>query len=262
MNTPILFIVPAKQDQSVIAKAEQLGLFSVPVHVSGSTDKHGHYRPPHMSVRRKRMPNPDQGDMFEGHGLGQSESHGKAPKLDRFLAKHGGAKRMAETLQQQTPEARAKLIDAMAHLDGLDAKDVMARLGMHGNPEAVADKKADSKPTESAHAEGDQWVMPLNDAIAEHKDLVRVAETPSKADDKAEVAEQKAELKRMESAQIDNQGRDLGATKRAIEAEKDRHEEGSRRASEAFAKEVEKVPMADWTEVNGVRVLRSGESRY
>lgn len=56
------------------------------------------------------------------------------------------------------------------------------------------------KPTEEGHAEGDKWVMPLDAAIQEHKDLVHVAETPSKADDKEQLAEQKAELGKMQEA--------------------------------------------------------------
>ena len=58
--------------------------------------------------------------------------------------------------------------------------------------------------TDSAHAEGDNWVMPIQDAIAEHKELVHAAETPSKADDKEELKEQKGELKRMEAADTDD----------------------------------------------------------
>lgn len=60
-----------------------------------------------------------------------------------------------------------------------------------------------TKPTEAGHAEGDKWVMPLDAAIQEHNDLVQTAETPTKADDKAELAEQKAELKRMKEASGD-----------------------------------------------------------
>lgn len=56
------------------------------------------------------------------------------------------------------------------------------------------------KPTDSAHAEDGNWTMPLKDAIAEHEDLVAAAETPTKADDKAELAEQKKELGKMKQA--------------------------------------------------------------
>lgn len=63
---------------------------------------------------------------------------------------------------------------------------------------AAADDGA--KPTEAGHVEGDKYVMPLDAAIEEHKDLVQAAETPNKEDDKAELAEQKAELGKMEEA--------------------------------------------------------------
>lgn len=61
-------------------------------------------------------------------------------------------------------------------------------------------KLPEQKPTEAGHVEGDKYVMPLDAAIEEHKDLVQAAETPSKEDDKAELADQKAELGKMEEA--------------------------------------------------------------
>lgn len=64
----------------------------------------------------------------------------------------------------------------------------------------VKGKGSESKPTDSAHAEGGNWTMPLNDAIAEHEDLIAAAETPTKADDKAELAEQKNEIGKMKQA--------------------------------------------------------------
>ena len=105
----------------ILAKAEQLGLFAVPVHVAGSTDKHGRYRAPHMAMRRKKMSPPHQASLFDAAGNPAKTVGPRSSKLDRFLAKHGGPARMAATLKDQTPEARAKLIDAMTHLDGLVA---------------------------------------------------------------------------------------------------------------------------------------------
>lgn len=69
-----------------------------------------------------------------------------------------------------------------------------------GEHPAIQAAPAETKPTEAGHVEGDNYVMPLDAAIAEHKDLVQAAETPTKADDKAELAEQKAELGKMEEA--------------------------------------------------------------
>lgn len=76
-----------------------------------------------------------------------------------------------------------------------------------GLPEHLAPKAEQApKPTEEGHAEGDKWVMPLDAAIQEHKDLVHVAETPSKADDKEQLAEQKAELGKMQEAKGEGSG--------------------------------------------------------
>lgn len=69
-----------------------------------------------------------------------------------------------------------------------------------GEHPAIQAAPAETKPTEAGHVEGDNYVMPLDAAIAEHKDLVQAAETPTKTDDKAELAEQKAELGKMEEA--------------------------------------------------------------
>jgi hypothetical protein len=69
-----------------------------------------------------------------------------------------------------------------------------------GTKPDAADTNVGTKPTESAHAENGNWTMPIDDALAEHKDLVHAAETPSKADDKAELDEQKAELAKIAEA--------------------------------------------------------------
>lgn len=209
----------------LLTKAEQLALFAVPVHVAGSTDKHGHYRAPHIAMRKKKMATPVQASLFgeDGQPVGP-----KSPKLDKFLAKHGGPARMAETLKDQTPEARAKLIDAMAHLDGLDTKAVMDKIGAIATSKPVARQETtqaeptkgiesidirafldriDGKtplpdlPEDGAHAEGDKWVMPLSEAVAEHKELVQTLESPGKDDDNEAIKEQGAELERMEAAQ-------------------------------------------------------------
>lgn len=55
--------------------------------------------------------------------------------------------------------------------------------------------------TDKAHAEGDRWVMPLKDAVSEHKDLVKTLKTPTKSDDKKEIKEQGHELKKMTAAE-------------------------------------------------------------
>lgn len=68
-----------------------------------------------------------------------------------------------------------------------------------GLPEHLA-PKAEPAPTDSAHVEGAKWVMPIKDAIAEHQELVAAAESPSKADDKEQLTEQKVELGKMQAA--------------------------------------------------------------
>lgn len=61
---------------------------------------------------------------------------------------------------------------------------------------------------------------------------------------------------------FDNQGRNLEAVKRTKESEQARYIAGSKDARAMFEKTVKDVPLADWTTVDGVEVLRSGSSRY
>lgn len=64
----------------------------------------------------------------------------------------------------------------------------------------VTPVKPASRETDSAHAEGDKWVMPIKDAIAEHAELVAALKSPGKADDREEIKEQGSELERMAAA--------------------------------------------------------------
>jgi hypothetical protein len=69
----------------------------------------------------------------------------------------------------------------------------------------LGDPIPEDQATDAAHAEGDKWVMPLKDAVTEHKDLVNALESPDKSDDQKEIAEQGGELKRMEAAEAEQE---------------------------------------------------------
>jgi hypothetical protein len=79
-------------------------------------------------------------------------------------------------------------------------------------------------------------------------------------------SENKAEFDRAEMAKrnpkLDNQGRDLDAVKRHFENLTRMDKEGSKRASENYERTIKDVPLPDWTTVDGVKVLRSGESDH
>lgn len=79
-----------------------------------------------------------------------------------------------------------------------------------------------------------------------------------------EVAQKFAEPKEQSTDEklTDNQGRDLAAVKRHMDYLTDLAEEGRERSAAVFAESLAKVPMPEWTEVNGVKVLRAGQSRY
>jgi phospholipid N-methyltransferase len=113
-----------------ILRKSQLALFNMPVHVAGSYRKDGTYVKPHMRTARVAMKPHEQGHLF-GVPPEAPAAAKKTPKLDAFLRKHGGEARMRSTLMEMRPEQRAKLIDAMAHIDELDPAHVTERLGMH-----------------------------------------------------------------------------------------------------------------------------------
>ena len=58
---------------------------------------------------------------------------------------------------------------------------------------------------------------------------------------------------------LDNQGRNLEAVKKHKDWEKKSYDEGSKRSHEHFERVIKDVPLPDWTTINGVKVLRSGD---
>ena len=60
----------------------------------------------------------------------------------------------------------------------------------------------------------------------------------------------------------DNQGRDLEATKRHFDLLSQLSKQGHQMSQKAFEEKLKKHPLADWTTVEGVLVLRCGKSRF
>lgn len=129
-----------------------------------------------------------------GLGVGSNTYGVKLSKIvNVLLGLHGSAHKVVAGQKAGTHAAAQVAEPADPHPTGL--------------PEHIAPKVAEpTPPTEAAHTEGDKWVMPLDAAVAEHKELVAAAESPSKADDKAVLAEQKAELGKLEAAQAGGAG--------------------------------------------------------
>jgi hypothetical protein len=149
-----------------------------------------------------------------------------AAKLESEAAEHekAGRKKRAASVRERANKHRAKVAKYHEAADKMDKivegigalkekmvagsgklahEDTEAAHAHYAAKAGARFKTLAPKPTESAHAEGDKWVMPVQEAIAEHKELVHAAETPTKADDKAQLAEQKAELARMEKKDSD-----------------------------------------------------------
>lgn len=95
-------------------------ILAIPTHIAASTDKDGRKRPAHIATRHRAVP------VTESATPGEN-----ATALDGWIAKHGGAEHLRKTLDDMTADQRAKLLDAMAHVDGITAADVMKKLGIH-----------------------------------------------------------------------------------------------------------------------------------
>lgn len=116
----------------------------------------------------------------------------QAPKEKRDAA-------IAEVLRSRKPES-VRLVDDMiqhAPAGAMDAAD--GQVSLFGDDPVVAAGAGG----DAGHAEGDKWVQPLDAAIQEHQELVQVATTPTKVDDKVETEQQKVELGRMEAARAE-----------------------------------------------------------
>jgi hypothetical protein len=100
----------------------------IPTHVQASVDKDGRKRPAHIAVRHKRITASDEGSAADGD------------PVSAFIAKHGGVEHLRESLNAMTPDQRAKLIDAMAHVGAVTPAEVMKKLGMH-EPQVSEEKK-------------------------------------------------------------------------------------------------------------------------
>jgi hypothetical protein len=92
---------------------------AIPTHVSASIDKDGRGRSAHIAVRHKKVT------------FTENVGHEHETPLDCFIEKHGGATHLRETLEKMEGHERAKLLDAMAHVEGTDAAAVMKKLGIH-----------------------------------------------------------------------------------------------------------------------------------
>lgn len=113
-----------------LLKVEQLGLFATPTHVDGYTNtRTGKFIGPQIAIRHKKMEPHHQASLFE-HEQAPAPKTKRGAALDKFISKHGGPARLKDTIQALAPEARAKMLDAMATVGGVDAAAVMEKLGM------------------------------------------------------------------------------------------------------------------------------------
>ena len=90
----------------ILSKAEQLGLFAVPVQVAGSVDKHGTVRKPHVRIQKVRAK--------EVPAAPRKPAAEDAPKigarLRAWMDKHGGLGAVAKIVAEAPESARTKML--------------------------------------------------------------------------------------------------------------------------------------------------------
>lgn len=122
----------------VLAKAEQLGLFDIPVHIKPFIRKDGTVVQAHVATRKKRIaPKAKQPGLF-----GAAEPANESARLGRlghFIEKHGGYRRLLSMLESFPPEQKDKLLASMAKLSGktsAEIADILANGAKHEAPKA------------------------------------------------------------------------------------------------------------------------------
>ena len=150
----------------VFAKASQMGLFDMPVLVSGSVKKDGTVTRPHIGIRKKRIeqPKPAQPDLFGGHD--EQPEKKRRTALEALLRKYGGAAQVAQMLRSVGEEQRADAIAKMAKIAKVTPEEMQAALDAAKPEDApqmdlFAQPAAEPKQEEpKASKEGDGYATP------------------------------------------------------------------------------------------------------
>lgn len=108
----------------ILSKAEQLGLFAVPVQVAGSVDKHGTVRKPHVRIQKVRAK--------EAPPVRRKPAAEPSPtigaRLRAWLDKHGGLGAVAKIIAEAPESARTKMLELMAGAGRVSVAQVRAML--------------------------------------------------------------------------------------------------------------------------------------
>jgi hypothetical protein len=125
---------------SELTKAEQLGLFDMPVQVAAHARKDGAVVNAHTRIQKKRL-DQQQGDMFGHEPAAKTEK--SAGKLEPFLRKYGGAGRLLSILRGLTEEQRGKVLAEMGNLAKRSPeqvyRDLQDRAGAEGKQAGQGD---------------------------------------------------------------------------------------------------------------------------
>lgn len=102
---------------------------------------------------------------------------------------HAGMAILHESISRQHGEMAVK-----AH------KRIQAELKRKAELKRQLEAKEEGREVKKGHVDGDSYVMPLDEAVSEHEELVATLESPSRKDDAEAIQEQGAELEKMREA--------------------------------------------------------------
>lgn len=190
------------------------------------------------------------------HQLSQDAGKADTPEAHRSAAQLHRLSAEAHRAQAARPWTKGEGVHhaglAILH-DGIAAqhdekavkahKRIQAELRRQAELKRQMEAKEEGRETRKAHVEGDSYVMPLDEAIAEHEELVDTLASPGRQDDAEEIQEQGAELKKMREARKNlgtaGAGTDLSTLSGGGALRAENHDEGISDAT--MGREVQKA---------------------
>lgn len=183
---PLLKSNPDALALDLLAKAEQLGLFDIPVNVKPSIRKDGTVVRGHVATRRKRLaPKGKQPELF-GAAAPKDETV-RLGRLGHFIDKHGGYRRLLSLLASFSPAQKDTLLASMAKLAGKSPAAILDILKTGARHEGPAAKQDDlfSEPVvavggdEKANAEPKPPAFTPTHELPDGTQVVAHAEEPN-----------------------------------------------------------------------------------
>lgn len=215
------------------------------------------------------------GEDYDRAGLAQWEKNNLGQPTDKAHKKAKQGREIAQRLLAEKPDDRAL---KHAYWMSVEAENASHRANESGTAEAHQEAYRKNRAAGSAHREvGDRSDASMSHAIAtdHHLEALRKVQKQAQVGDGKSQEEPHRPEDTLDQpipdsippseARVpirDNQGRNLEAIKRHMAEEMVRSEISRDHAHRVFEEKIAVIPLADWTEVEGIKVLRSGHSRF